>query len=50
MLCSMYVQLFENTNNYKHAYSGSNKVVYGACEQESEENNSKFRFLISMQN
>ena len=23
--------------NYKYAYPGSNKVVYGVCEQESEE-------------
>ena len=28
---------------------GSNKVVYGACEKESEEKNSKSRFL-NMQN
>ena len=34
---------------YKYAYPGSNKVVYGACEQESEEKNSKFWYL-NMQN
>ena len=28
--------------NYKSAYPGSNKVVYGACEQEFEEKISKF--------
>ena len=38
-------KLCENAKNYKSAYPGSNKVVYGACEQESKENNSKFRFL-----
>ena len=27
----------ENTKNYKYAYSGSNKVLYGACKQKSEE-------------
>ena len=30
-------KLCENTKYYKYAYTGSNKVVYGACEQESEE-------------
>ena len=33
----MYNKLCENTKNSKYAYPGSNKVVYGACEQESEE-------------
>ena len=28
--------------NYKSTNPGSNKVVYGPCEQESEEKNSKF--------
>ena len=37
-----YIKLCENTKNYKSAYPGSNKVVYRACEQESEEKNSKF--------
>ena len=32
-------KLCENTKNYKFAFPGSNKVVYGACEQESEEKN-----------
>ena len=36
---SVYSKLCENTNNYKSAYPGSNKVVYWACEQESEEKN-----------
>ena len=31
------IKLCENTKSYKSAYPGSNKVVYGACEQESEE-------------
>ena len=44
----MYTKLCENTKNYKSAYPGSNKVVYGACEQESEEKNSKFWFLNSL--
>ena len=35
--------------NYKSANPGSIKVVYGPCEQESEEKNSKFWFL-NMQN
>ena len=34
-------KLCENTKNYKYAHPGPNKVVYGACEQESEEKNSK---------
>ena len=42
-------KLCENTKNYKSAYPGSNKVVYGACEQVSEEKNLKFWFL-NMQN
>ena len=33
----MYIKLCENTKNCKYAYPGSNKVVYGDCEQESEE-------------
>ena len=33
----LYTKLCENTKNYKSAYPGSNKNVYGACEQESEE-------------
>ena len=33
----LHSKLYENTKNYKSAYPGSNKVVYGACEQESEE-------------
>ena len=37
-------KLCENTKNYKYAYSGSNKVVYVACEQESEEKISNFGF------
>ena len=36
-LCIVCRNLCENTKNYKYAYPGSNKVVYGACEQESEE-------------
>ena len=33
--------------NYKSAYPGSNKVVYGACEQESEEEkNQNFDFWM----
>ena len=35
--------------NYKSTNPGSNKVVYGPCEQESEEKNSKFWFF-NMQN
>ena len=31
------MKLCENTKNYKSAYPGSNKIVYMACEQESEE-------------
>ena len=38
----MVIKLCENTKNYKSAYPGSNKVVHGAYEQESEEKNSKF--------
>ena len=41
-LCVIYIKLCENTKNYKSAYPGSDKVVYGACEQESEEKNFKF--------
>ena len=29
--------------NYKSAYPGSNKVVYGACEQESAK---KFKIMV----
>ena len=47
--CTPHVKLCENTKNYKFACPGANKVVYGACEQESEEKNSKFWFL-NMQN
>ena len=32
-------KLCENTKNYKSAYPGSNKVVHGACEQESKGKN-----------
>jgi hypothetical protein len=39
---SLHSKLCENTKNYKFACPGANKVVYGACEQESEEKNSKF--------
>ena len=35
--------------NYKSTIPGSNKVVYGLFDQESEEKNSKFRFF-NMQN
>ena len=35
---SLHSKLCENTKNYKSAYPGSNKVVYGVCE-EFEENN-----------
>ena len=38
----MITKLCENTKNYRYAYPGSNKVVNGACEQESEEKNSTF--------
>ena len=41
---SIYSKLCENKKNYKSAYPGSNKVAYGACEQESEEK--KFKILI----
>ena len=34
----------ENTKKYKYAYPGSNKVVCGACEQESEEKIQNFDF------
>ena len=41
-----YIKLCENIGifikNYKSTNPGSNKVVYGICEQESEEKNSKF--------
>ena len=30
----MYTKLCENTKNYKFAYPGSNKVVFGTWEQE----------------
>ena len=33
----------KQTKNYNYAYPGSNKVVYRACEQESEE---KIKILI----
>ena len=36
-MSSLRSKLCEDTKNYKYAYPGSNKVVYGACEQESEE-------------
>ena len=42
-LKGMSTKLRENTKNYKYAYPESNKVVYGACEQESEE---KIKILI----
>ena len=32
--------------NYKSTNPGSNKVVYGPCEQESEEKLQSFDFLI----
>ena len=38
-LPTLYIKLCENTKNYKYAYPGANKFVYGACEQESEEKN-----------
>ena len=38
-LCQTNSKLCENTKNYKYAYPGSNKVVNGAFEQESEEKN-----------
>ena len=41
----MHLLRIANTKNYKSAYPGSYKVVNGACEQESEEKNSKFWFL-----
>ena len=31
---------------YKSAYPGSNKVVYGACEQESEEKTQNIDFWM----
>ena len=50
---TMYSKLCENIGifikNYKSIFPGSNKVVYGPFEQESEEKNSKFRFF-NMQN
>ena len=39
------IKLCENTKSYKSAYPGSNKVVYGACEQESEEKYPTFWFF-----
>ena len=45
----IYIKLCENTKNYQYDFPGSNNVVYGACEQESEEKNFRFWFL-SMQN
>ena len=38
LLCTHCIvsKLCENTKKYNYAYPGSNKVVYGACEQESE--------------
>ena len=38
------VSCVKTQKNYKYAYSGSNKVVYVACEQESEEKISNFGF------
>ena len=35
--------------NHKSTNPGANKVVYGPCEQESEEKNAKFGFF-NMQN
>ena len=48
---SLYIKLCENIGIFikKSTNPGSNKVVYGPCEQESEEKNSKFRFF-NMQN
>ena len=40
------IKLCENTKNYKYAYPRSNKVVYGACEQESEEKNQNLDIWI----
>ena len=40
----VFIKLCENTKKYKHAYPGSNKFVYGACEQESEEKIQHFDF------
>ena len=40
----MLIKLCENTKNYKSAYPGSNKVVYGVCEEEFEEKNQNFDF------
>ena len=44
------IKLCENIgifiNNYKSTNPGSNKVVYGPCEQESEEKNLNFDFSI----
>ena len=34
----------KNTKNYKYAYPVSDKVEYGACEQESEEKIQNFIF------
>ena len=44
MSASIHIKLCKNTKNYKYAYPGSNKVVYGACEQESEEKIQNFDF------
>ena len=44
--CTYLLLLCENTKKYEYAYPGSNKVVYGAWEQESEEKNEKFYFWI----
>ena len=41
---TIHIKLCENTKNYKYAYPGSKKDVYGACEQESEIK--KFKILI----
>ena len=47
---TMHSKLCENIGifikNYKSTNPGSNKVVYGPCEQESAEKNSKFDFSI----
>ena len=43
------LEMWTKLCDYKSVYPGSNKVVYGACEQESEEKNFKFWFF-NMQN
>ena len=48
-LWRIHIKLCENTKNFKSAYPGSNKVVYGACEQDSEEKKENFWFF-NMQN